>query len=183
MQTLSVCIEFMQTLSGCTKPKQTLSGCTKPKQTLSECTELTQTLSGSQIPCIPKEGMHNSCSNPRPCIRYKGALNSCAPSRNIQDSSRLYHGAQNPCRLYQGVYTLWRVHIIHADYQGAQTCVHFMKGTQSTCRLSGCTNLCILYDGCTEFMKTIRVHRPVYTLWQVHRVQADYQGAQTGVHL
>ena len=88
--TLSVCTEFMQTLSGCTKPMQTLSG----------CTELTHTLSGSQIPCIPKEGMHNSCSNPRPCIRYKGALNSCAPSRNIQDSSRLYHGAQNPCRLY-----------------------------------------------------------------------------------
>ena len=62
-----------------------------------------------------------------------------------------------------------------------------MKGTQSSCRLSGCTDLCILYErytefmqiirmqiirvhkpvniyeGYTEFMQIIRVHRPVYT--------------------
>ena len=41
-------------------------------------------------------------------------------------------------------------------------CVHFMKGTQSSCRLSGCTDLCTLYKGYTEFMQTIRVHKPVY---------------------
>ena len=58
-----------------------------------------------------------------------------------------------------------------------------MKGTQSSCKLSGCTNLCTLYEGYTEFMQTIRVHRPVYTLWKVHRVHADYKGAQTCVHL
>ena len=166
------------------------------------CTELTQTLSGSQIPCKPTEGMHNSCSYPTPCTRYKGPLNSCAPWHNILKLSRLYHGEQNPCRLYQGVYTLWRVHRVHADYQGAQTCVHFIKGTQNSCRLSGCTNLCTFWrvhrihsdhhgaqtcvhlwsERYTEFMQTIRVHRPVYTLWRVHRVHPGYQGPQTCVN-
>ena len=37
-----------------------------------------------------------------------------------------------------------------------------MKGTQSSCRLSGCTDLCILYERYTEFMQIIRVHKPVY---------------------
>ena len=36
-----------------------------------------------------------------------------------------------------------------------------MKGTQSSCRLSGCTDLCILYERYTEFMQIIRVHKPV----------------------
>ena len=145
---------------------QTLSGCTKPMQTLSGCTELTHTLSGSQIPCIPKEGMHNSCSNPRPCIRYKGALNSCAPWHTELEQTLSWctepmqtlfmKGTQNSCRL-----------------SGCTNLCTFMKGTQNSCRLSGCTNLCILYEGYTEFMKTIRVHRPVCTLWKIHRMYAD----------
>ena len=37
-----------------------------------------------------------------------------------------------------------------------------MKGTQSSCRLSGCTNLCTLYERYTECMQTLswntRIH-------------------------